>query len=245
VFALQNYAEAQKHEWRFRWTLCTERNVNFRECAFDGTYDRSDSTDKNVPVVLRNGEDDGDVRIEVAHSFWYGDGESLFDYRLSGVYLFEWSFQMGAYCTKNGSESEYAIGKNVAGGSFNITIDATAAPNPTMTIGTCASFLGAVSYTNSVTSWDFRQSVANSPGCVGTASVTKTPEPCRATLDAEQIGTVMNVMGWAQASATGTASPTETGRASDQAHPSNAAENIKAGVVAASLVSFIVSVLIR
>jgi hypothetical protein len=244
VFALQNYAKAQEHGWKFSWLMCTPRDETHRECAFEAVYSHNDPTDKNSPVVLRNGETDGDVHIEVAHSFWYSDGtgNSTFDYSLSGVYLFEWRFQMGAYCWKseNGRESEYGISKEIANGSFNITIDATGAPNPTMTAGTCASFLGAVSYTNPITSWDFGRSVANSPGCVGTASVTKSPESCRATLDAGQIGTAMSAMGWVPST------PTATGTTSEQTHPANAniAGNIRVGAVEICILFFAIVVFV-
>ncbi|KAF2684328.1 hypothetical protein K458DRAFT_403988 [Lentithecium fluviatile CBS 122367] len=237
IFALQNYAEAQKHDWTFDWLMCTPRNENFRECAQPAVFDRNDPTDKNTPTVLRN-DTDGNVYIEMTHSFWYNSG-STFNSSLSGVYKFEWKFSMGAYCFKNSTFSEYGIFKQVAGGSFNVTIDAAAAPYPTMTTATCASFLGAVSYTNSVSSWDFRQSVGNKLDCVGTASVTKTAEPCQVTLDGKQVETASSVMGWNQAKATGTG----TGTGSGQAQPTNATRRIRAGVVASYLTCLVTVVL--
>lgn len=242
IFALQNYPEAQKHGWSLNWEMCMPRSdiEGRQECAFyEALYNKSDPSDANAPTILQNGEDDGAMHIELGHSYWYSNskGQSSFNANLSGVYNFKWNFNMGPYCTRNGTYSEYGLGWGVASGSFDVTVDATAAPLPTMTTATCASFLGAVSYTSSISDWSFQQSVDNKPTCVGTASVTKSPEPCRATLDAAQIGTVRSIMGWDQADATATptSTPTATGAGSGQAQTTNAAGSIELGVVAVCL----------
>jgi hypothetical protein len=242
VFALQNRAEAEKHGWNFQWNMCTPRTdvADRQECAFyENNYDsRLDANDKNAPTVLQTAEDDDDLHIEMNHSFWYSDGTSLFNSSVSGVYQFKWQFVIGPVCSRNGSESQYELSKWAAYGAFDVTVNATSAPLPTMTAATCATFLGAVSYTNTVTDWTFQQSVDNAPTCVGLASVTQTPQPCRATLNAEHIGSVRKAMGWEQASTT--AAPTVNAVASPS---TNDAASVKAGSVAVWLLCVIVTFL--
>jgi hypothetical protein len=230
IFALQNYPEAQRHGWSFSWDMCApEPDVkDRRNCAFyEANYDKTPgSNDPNAPTVLRNGEDDGDVHIELNHSFWYNNGEaySLFNSSISGVYSFEWRFSIGNHCYINNSEPTNPLDWSDRR-SFDVTIDATAAPYPTMTTATCASPLVAVSYTESVPDRTFTHSVDIDWTCMATVSVTKSPEPCRATLDAAQIGIARSVMGWDQAVVTGTPTP------SGAAQVTNAAGTIKVDVV--------------
>jgi len=139
---------------------------------------------------------DGDPFIALSHAFLEPSSNKTRKPMLPGEYEFTWSFQLGPWCS--GEVREFNVSHFVNRGVFNITV-ADDGPLPTLTQasptgGSCASVPGQISFTAYHTTLSGWINGAPHIDCAMTAAVMETPDPCRATVDAAQAGSISSIM---------------------------------------------------
>ncbi|KAK5652327.1 hypothetical protein OQA88_10677 [Cercophora sp. LCS_1] len=216
VIAVQNKAAGDPAQWRFDWTVIPAQDSPHR-FGDSGSIGFPERTDPSYPLST------DDPFIGLTHPYLYKNTDKPSEPMPPGDYTFAWRFTIGPWCEvlTVPRSREYAATHLVHKGSFNITVAEDAAWPDLRPTG-CAEVAGQVSFTAydaAVTGW---MSFDETWTCALTASVTETPEPCRATLGAEQASMVSSIMTW-------TALPTGTG--GESTGSTNAASGLGPGAL--------------